>query len=369
MNIAGSHLTYCTNIHPGESWPEVRANLERHVVAVKQRVCPDAAFGIGLRLSARAAHELAAPGELAALRRFLAEHDLYVFTINGFPHGAFHATPVKADVYRPDWLEDERLAYTNLLGDLLAQLLPDGVHGTISTVPGCFRARADHDAPARMATRIRAAAAHLDTIFRRTGKRITLALEPEPCCAIETIAEAITFFTHHLRGVAHVGLCLDACHAAVEFEDLDVALGALFAANVEVAKVQLSAGLRVLPADVAARRALARFAEGVYLHQVVARHGDGLTRYVDLPDALAANAPADEWRIHFHVPIFRDELGAFASTQPFLIDLLALHRASPLSTQLEVETYTWDVLPAEFRDQPIADAVARELAWVIERIQ
>src|SRR5262249_47921526 len=218
--------------------------------------------------------------------------------------------------------QDERLAYTTLLADLLAQLLPDGTHGPISTVPGCFRARADHDAGARMATRIRAAAAHLDTIFRRTGKRITLALEPEPCCAIETIAEAITFFTHHLRGVAHVGLCLDTCHAAVEFEDLDVALDALFAANVDIAKVQLSAGLRVWPAAAAPRPALAPFTEGVYLHQVVARHGDTLARYADLPDALAANAPADEWRVHFHVPIFRAELGAFASTQPFLADVL-----------------------------------------------
>jgi hypothetical protein len=369
MNVAGSHLTYCTNIHAGESWREVRANVERHVVAVKQRVCPDAPFGVGLRLSARAAQELAVPSEVVALRRFLADAGLYVFTINGFPHGAFHGTPVKEAVYRPDWLEDDRLAYTNLLADLLAQLLPDGVPGTISTVPGCFRARVDRDAPARMATRIRAAAAHLAAIERRTGKRIGLALEPEPCCAIETIAEAITFFTQHLRGVSHVGLCLDTCHAAVEFEDLDRAMGALWAANLEIAKVQLSAGLRVLPADAAARRELARFADAVYLHQVVARHGDALTRYVDLPEALAANEPADEWRIHFHVPIFRGELGAFASTQPFVDELLALHRAQPVSSHLEVETYTWDVLPAEFRDQPIADAVARELAWVIERLQ
>jgi len=38
MKLGAAHLTYCTNIHPGESWAEVEANLARHVVAVKARV-------------------------------------------------------------------------------------------------------------------------------------------------------------------------------------------------------------------------------------------------------------------------------------------------------------------------------------------
>jgi sugar phosphate isomerase/epimerase len=361
MKIAGAHLTYCTNIHPGESWAEVRANLETHVAAVKQRVCPDAPFGVGLRLSARAAREL--EPEISALRRWLDDAGMYVFTINGFPHGTFHGIRVKADVYRPDWLEDERVAYTNLLGDLLAELLPDGVAGSISTVPGCFRDRT-HD-PADLAPRIRASAAHFAAIEERTGKRITLALEPEPCCVIETIAEAITFFTLHLRNVSHVGLCLDTCHAAVEYEELGEALDLLWTANVTIAKIQLSSGL-VVP--FAARAELQRFADEVYLHQVVARHGDALARYVDLPEALADTAPADEWRVHFHVPLFRAELGVLASTQPFVAEMLRHHRTHPVAPHLEVETYTWDVLPPEFRGEPIDDAIARELAWVIEHL-
>jgi sugar phosphate isomerase/epimerase len=366
-----AHLTYCTNIHPGETWPEVRTNLERHVTAVKARVAPGVAFGVGLRLSAIAARELATDTALAELRALLAAHDLYVFTINGFPYGEFHGRPVKAAVYRPDWLEDERLAYTNLLADLLADLLPPGVDGTISTVPGCFRERADAGAAVRIAAQITAHAAHLEALERRTGKRIVLALEPEPCCLLETVEETIAFFTAHLGPETrrHVGICLDACHAAVEFEHLPSAIAALRAAGITIAKVQLSAGLLVSPVGAAERRQLVAFEDTVSLHQVVARRGEALARHVDLDVALAAPDGDDEWRIHFHVPIFSVGLGAIRSTQPFLAELLALHRRDPITAQLEVETYTWDVLPADLRSGPVTEAIARELAWVIAQLE
>jgi sugar phosphate isomerase/epimerase len=380
MKLGAAHLTYCTNIHPGESWSEVEANLVRHVSAVKARVSPDAPFGVGLRLSARAAQELT-DGALAALRRLLADHGMYVFTINGFPYGTFHGEPVKQAVYRPDWFEPERVAYTNQLADLLAELLPDGVDGTISTVPGSFRARAEAYAGgpsaglAAIAANLVRSADHLARLARSTGKQITLAIEPEPCCVIETLTEAAQLFTEHLHGVPHLGLCLDACHAAVEYEDLPAGLAALRAAGVPIAKLQLSSGLRLAPVDAAARRAVARFADNVYLHQVVARRGRALARYVDLTDALADPTAADEWRVHFHVPIIHAALaghaapGAFASTQDFLAELLAIQRRAPISSHLEVETYTWDVLPPELRDAPIADAIARELHWVIDRLR
>lgn len=362
-----THLTYCTNIHPGERWAEVRAVIEHHVVAVKARVAPERSFGVGLRLSARAARELAIGGQLAAFRELLTAHDLYVFTINGFPYGAFHGTRVKEAVYRPDWLEEERVTYTTQLADLLAALLPDGTDGSISTVPGCFRERATAEAPAAIARNLARVATHLADLERRTGRRIMLALEPEPCCMLETIAETVAFFAEHLRGLEHIGVCLDTCHAAVEFEDVTTMLAALRAADVTIAKVQLSAGLRIQPVDASARRALSAFADDVYLHQVVSRRAATLTRYVDLADALGTQTPADEWRVHFHVPIFYPEPSGFGGTQGFLGELLAHHRAAPLTSHLEVETYTWDVLPAALRAEPVADAIARELHWVLER--
>jgi sugar phosphate isomerase/epimerase len=394
------HLTYCTNIHAGESWPEVRANLERYVLAVKARVAPDRRFGVGLRLSAEAARALAAPSELAAFRAFLDRSGLYVFTINGFPYGVFHGTRVKEDVYRPDWLEAPRLDYTDQLAGLLAELLPaePGLEGTISTVPGAFRARVrDAGDVDRMAELILGHAATLHGIRERTGKTLSLALEPEPCCHIETIAEAIRFFEERLfAGPAvaafarrtglgraesevalrrHLGVCFDACHMAVEFEDARAGLAALRAAGIRVGKIQLSAGLRVpmRGADREMAEALRPFAEGVYLHQVVERDGDGkLRRYLDLPEALdglaSAGPESREWRIHFHVPLFRRELGPFLNTQDYLAEVLRLLAAEAHSPHLEVETYTWDVLPPEHRREDIVTAVTRELEWVTAQL-
>jgi sugar phosphate isomerase/epimerase len=385
------HLTYCTNVHPGESWPEVRATLEREVVAVKRRVSPAAPFGLGLRLSDAAVRTLEAPAEREALQALLAAHGLYVFTLNGFPYGPFHGRPVKERVYRPDWLEDERLAYANRLARLLAALLPDGVEGSISTVPGAFRPRAEAVADcAAMAARLVDHALLLHELRERTGRVLACALEPEPGCALETVAETVGFLETHVLAAAartrferatglagaraeealrrHLGVCLDVCHAAVEFEDPDDAVGRLRRAGIRIAKVQLSTGLRVRAPDAATRDALAAFADDVYLHQVVVRRAAGLERFLDLPQALAAGATGGEWRVHFHVPVFREHLGPFENTQDVLARVLALQAAEPLSAHLEVETYSWGMLPPEHRGADVVDDVARELAWVAARL-
>lgn len=395
----GGHLTYCSNIHPGERWPEVRAILDHAVPMVRDAVASDQPFGVGLRLSAAAAEALMQPDARADLRALLAANSLYVFTLNGFPYGAFHGVGVKENVYRPDWREPARLAYTRCLAGLLAELLPDNpeLSGSISTVPGAFKPRcADPSAAAAIADNLLRAAAHLVTLERESGRHIALALEPEPCCFLETIAEAVAFFEAYLfsraaaerlaalagLGVAeaavasrrHLGLCLDTCHAAVEFEDAAAAIASLRAAGIAIAKLQLSSALIVRPVTGAAIEALRPFADPVYLHQVVERSSAGLRRFIDLPDAMAdflANPDGDderEWRIHFHVPIFRRDLPPFASTQAFLDDILALHRAAPISPHLEVETYTWSMLPAAYRDDDMTTAIARELAWVRDRL-
>lgn len=389
---AGCHLTYCTNIHPSEGWPDVREILRRRLPAVKARVCPDDDFGVGLRLAASAASALAHPAALDELQSILHDGGLYVFTINGFPYGTFHGVTVKTDVYRPDWLEDERLHYTNSLADLLARLLPEdpALEGSISTVPGAFKPRVTGaEARERITSQIVRHAAHLFRLNEETGRTIALALEPEPCCFLETIAETVTFFQDHLFSAAaaremaaetglglgaaedalrrYIGVCLDACHAAVEFESPSAAIGDLRRAGIRIAKLQLSAGLRIADITPDKSVSLRRFNDDVYLHQVVERRGDDLIRYLDLPeafDSLNDAAPGREWRVHFHVPIFLDELGEFSSTQEFLRELLTLHRQEPISQHLEVETYTWDVLPEEYRSEEVEAAIARELDWV-----
>lgn len=401
MKLATSgapHLTYCTNIHPGETWAEVRANLERYVLAVQAALVPGRRFGVGLRLSAAAAETLATPEALAWLQDFLVTHDLYVFTINGFPYGAFHGLRVKEQVYAPDWLDEARLIYSDRLATLLAALLPaeSDLYGSVSTVPGAFRARASSpSARAALADRLVRHVATLVALEATTGKCVRLALEPEPWCVLETVGDTVAFFAEQLFTTAaaerlaeltgrsrpesaaalrrHLGVCFDACHMAVEFEDPADALARLDAAEIAVVKFQLSAGMVATLGgdDATTRTALAAFADDVYLHQVVERRDGTLRRFVDLPEALATTvgdgAPR-EWRIHFHVPLFRAALGVVRSTQSYVAALLQLVRERAYGGHLEVETYTWDVLPEAYRGEPVEHAVARELAWVLERL-
>jgi hypothetical protein len=404
-----SHLTYCTNIHPGESWHEVYRNLEVHVARVKALVCPNAPFGVGLRLSAAAASAMLHGTGGRPIEDLLSEHDLYVYTINGFPYGAFHGAAVKHEVYRPDWTNEARLAYTIELADLLARILRDNLvaYGSISTVPVGWRHDLGEEQAVDAATdHLLRCAAHLSRLRERTGREIVVALEPEPGCLLETTADAAAFFENRLfcasarsrfsrltglgndqaeEGLRrHLGVCLDACHVAVQFEDAEDAVAVLRRAGIRIAKAQLSTGLCVRRFDQPTVEALRAFDDGVYLHQVVELMGDRSSaggtkelrsRYDDLPLAISRLndarrlAPPQEWRIHFHVPIFREALGCFDNTQPFLRDLLALHRRESVSDHLEVETYTWQVIPADLRSGSVAEDVANELAWVLAETQ
>jgi hypothetical protein len=391
-SASGAHLTYCTNIHRGETWDETRATLERHLPEVKRLTAPDRAMGVGLRLSAIAAEALGEPATLAGFRDFLRNNGLYVFTINGFPYGPFHGTRVKEDVYQPDWRFKERLLYSNRLADILVALLPDdaGLDGSVSTVPATFRPIGkESGAVEAIVEHLLQHTAHLAGIRSRTGRTITLALEPEPMCYLETVEEAASFFETRIFSASsvrrfskiarcdastaetilrhHLGLCYDVCHAAVEFESAAGSLERLNRAGLGIYKLQLSAALKVPRVDALTIDKLKRFDDGVYLHQVVERKAGGdLVRYLDLAPAFenARQAQGHEWRVHCHVPIFLDKLPDLATTQDFLCEILALHKNSPISRHLEVETYTFDVLPEELRKVDVATAVARELAWV-----
>jgi sugar phosphate isomerase/epimerase len=362
---------------------------------VKALVSPSEPFGVGLRLSARAAEELSDPGAFEAFRGLLDEIGAYVFTLNGFPYGAFHGTRVKENVYLPDWMEDARVAYSDRLARILAGLLPEGTRGSVSTVPGAFGPRARTPEERWLVTL--GIVHHAATLFRlheETGKRVELALEPEPSCLLETADDSCRFFEEYVfssRAVTelatrtglssagaeavlrdHVGVCFDACHFAVEFEDAREAVRSFSRAGIRIGKVQVTDALEVrftgdAGVDTALTSALGRFSDDIYLHQVVERRSGGLLRYLDLPDALLArrSSPqaAAEWRIHFHVPIFLERLGPFASTQPFLRDLFSALREAPVTEHLEVETYTWDVLPPEYRTGAVEEAIARELEF------
>jgi sugar phosphate isomerase/epimerase len=354
-------VTYCTNIHPGESLQEILHGLWTHAPVVAAAVCPDRPFPVGLRLSGRASLEL----DAAAARDFaagLAERHLAVATLNGFPYGRFHNTPVKQDVYLPDWRDPQRAEYSLRLARLLAGWLPEGATGAISTVPLGFRRDfPDADLPAAYAA-LRRTLAALGALYETTGRRIRLAVEAEPGCRIETTAEMAAFFAALDAPPAHMEhlcVCYDCCHQALQYEEPEPSLALLAGCGIEVGLVQVSSALHLDGGDLSR---LARFVEPVYLHQAVARLHDGtLVRFDDLPQALHARLEGvNSWRVHFHLPIFVERLPECGTTQAFLRQALPLFGPD---IPLEVETYTWSVLPAELKTAAVTQSIIREIAW------
>ena len=373
----GRHLAYCTNVHRGETWPETFQSLQTYAMAVREKVCPGRPFAIGLRLGHQAAVELSDQATLLEFQRWLASHQAYVFTINGFPYGRFHGTRVKEHVYRPDWTSPERVAYTNLLFDLLASLVPPGIEGSVSTLPGSFKEF--HPSAAALQTirqNIWRTVEHIARVSEKTGRKLHLGLEPEPLCLLESSAETIHFFEklraehpHDARLGEHLGVNYDTCHFAVEFEEPQNALPCLIQHGIKISKIHLSSALKVSPVE--ARAELKKFSDEVYLHQVVARDEFGnRTIYRDLPDALASTAPAEEWRIHFHVPLHAPAAEPFENTNDHLLGILDLLQAGPgICQHLEMETYTWEVLPPELKSQNVVDQIAQEYAWTLAELR
>lgn len=388
------HLTYCLNIHPGESWGDNLIALRDKTVAVKRRVSPEGWFGAGLRIAHRAAEELTASAEARAeALEFFAANQIYPFSINGFPYGRFHAGQVKENVYAPDWRSPERLHYTMQLADLLATWLPEEVDGSISTVPCSFKPWINDNADlTALVDNLAAAVAYLAALREDTGRDIHLGLEPEPDCYLETTAETIAFFkdvlfTAGTQEVArilkcyrsdaeammrrHLGVCFDTCHVALQGEDLTESLRAYQFEGIRISKIQLSAALRA-QSNAESWEALRPFAEPVYLHQVKGRSAAGaLFSWYDLPtalDELPGFPEVEEIRVHFHVPLFFTGSGPLQSTVNSLTPDFFHELHSGICSHLEIETYTFDVLPPEVHPGDVVRSVAREYAWAMEHL-
>jgi len=378
----GLHLAYCTNIHRGETWEETLDSLQRHTLAVREQVCPGQPYAIGLRLSHRAAVELTAPPVLLEFQKWLERNQCYVFTINGFPFGQFHGARVKEQVYRPDWTSPERLAYTNRLFDLLVQLVPRGVEGSVSTLPGSFKEFITSPAQERqIRDNLWRCVEHIAGVSERTGVGLHLGLEPEPLGWFETSAETIRFFEqmraehpNDSRLSGHLGVNYDTCHLAVEFEEPHQAISALRQHGIKISKLHLSSALKARP-TAEARHALAPFADDIYLHQVIARTADGRRLvYRDLDAALNspaafADPAATEWRIHFHVPLHSPATEFYGNTSGHVLGVFDLLQADPsLCSHLEMETYTWEVLPPALKNRSVTAQLVSEYDWILKHL-
>lgn len=388
-------LSYCQNVHPAETVDALVAVLEGPAARVRAAWRPDGRMGAGLWLPLDVARAIATDEQAAArVRGALEAAGLFAFSANAFPIGGFHAARVKETVYRPSWLDPARVDYTRLACRALARLLPEGARGSVSTVPVSWRAAGEHDdaSLARAGEHLADVVADLLLLEDATGHEVSLALEPEPRCALETTAELVAFLEAHVfagagrarleaRGLPRegaeaalrrlVGACVDTCHLAVAFEPVVAALERLDAAGVRVVKAQLSAALDLerAPTNAAGRRRLAAFDEPRYLHQTFGRTRTGqVVAAEDLRDALdergdlrPAFAAADRLRTHFHVPLHWPGDAELGTTRGELeAGLGALSRATD---HLEVETYTFDVLPAALRRGDVVDMVTEELRW------
>jgi len=387
-------MPYCLNVHPGETLESVREAIATRAATVKRAVAPDRPYPLGLRLSAVAAAELATQDRvLEEFADFLGQGGFEVSGVNGFPYGAFHGQAVKAAVYEPDWSTPERLKYTGRLATVLSALLPEGGCGNISTVPLAYKSR-DLEAGARKAAvharQIALLAEFLDTLRKEEGREIVLALEPEPDCVLDNIDDTVAWFEEQLlyegarwlsagkrssREEAeallrrHVGVCLDTCHFAVVFEDPLTALSRLESSGIRVARVQLSAALRCTVSDEALLR-LRAFIDPVYLHQTRVRLPLG--RFAAWPDLDAATLAAAqshqgcELRTHFHMPLYYDGDGTLESTNTVLDAEFFAHVVAR-DYPIEIETYTFDVLPTGMRTDNVEESIIREHRWAQER--
>lgn len=390
------HLSYCTNIHPGENWDITFRNLQKHVPVVKQRLSPHADFGLGLRLSNKASEELGVSGNLKNFKDWLEEQGLYIFTMNGFPYGNFHFERVKDKVHAPDWTTVERLAYTKRLFQQLAFLLPAGISGGISTSPVSYKhwygtGEEREQVLQTGAQHIVQIAVFLWELETTSGKYLHLDIEPEPDGLLENTVDVISFFKEYLMVEArkafmqlgftttesesllrrYITLCYDVCHFSLAYETPETTFALLAKEQIEIGKIQVSAALKILwdeKAKAEIWKSLAEFNEPVYLHQVTQIEQNSVKTYPDLPIVLKEKEAFKELRAHFHVPIFLEKYGRLYSTQEDIIKVINYVKKHKMTRHLEVETYTWDVLPKQLK-LDLDDSIVRELRWLKEKFQ
>lgn len=384
MKLDSSHLSYCTNIHPAETWERTAEVLRTHVLAVRDRLratqelAPDEAFAIGLRLSAAAAEELLQGDHLSQFRDWLEETNTYVFTINGFPYGDFHGTRVKEKVFMPDWTNRSRLEYTKNLFRILSVIAKPGTGASVSTLPGSHKTFNAEEGP--ILAHLIELGHFLDELAKEHGIDFHLGLEPEPLGHFENTHETLTFFDR-LHAAApdkeiirkRIGLNYDACHLALEYDEARESLDALVAAGIRISKIHLSSALALDPRDTAALDAIREFDEPVYFHQALLRRPEGgIKRFPDLPDFFEAVdcgevSPFDfrEMRVHFHIPLDAEPEPPLRSTRDQTRQVLEWRRANPDACQhYEIETYTWGVLPPSLH-RPVDEQIAGEYRWVL----
>lgn len=386
------HLSYCTNIHPGSNWESTFNSLKEYVPGIKKEVSSNEPFGLGLRLSNRASEELNEGGHLPEFKAWLQQNNIYIFTMNGFPYGNFHDERVKENVHAPDWTTRERVDYTKRLFEQLSELIPNGIAGGISTSPITYKYWYASEDERKKAFEIGAKhfaeiALQLYNIEQDTGQYLHLDIEPEPDGLLENSDEVLQFFENYLLPIGeeilieklgneyseairilrrYITVCYDICHFSLAYEEPRNTFQKFADAGIVIGKIQVSAALKIVfdeDNQEAVWQSLSRFDEPTYLHQVTKKIGNKVKTYNDLPIILKERKEFSELRAHFHVPIFLEKFGELFSTQDHILKVVDYLKTHKVSQHLEIETYTWDVLPKELK-RDLSESIIREINWL-----
>ena len=389
-------IGYCTNVHAGTNLESIRSNLHRYagqVLSSLTRTRGQKTLGVGLWIPDEASTQLI-EGELVAFAEFLRSNHFDAFTINGFPFANFHGDSVKQRVYLPTWCDQKRLRYTENLATILAALLPeDQPVGSISTLPIGWPGNPYRKEPVSKldldlaGQHLRDLSRYLAELEKKTGRRIVVAIEPEPGCVIDSVNDLVEFFEQQLPNPIHrkfITVCHDICHSAVMNEPQNEVIEAYADHGIGIGKVQVSSAIvadwkTIQPNEYdEALAQLRRFAEDRYLHQTGQVSLDGeFSLASDLPELLeTTNAETleslDRWVIHFHVPVFLERFGLLQTSRAAVLECL-----TALSTycakldftgHLEIETYAWTVLPDDMRQNGLAEDIASEIDWLLSQL-
>jgi hypothetical protein len=390
------HVTYCTNIHPGQDWASTFQSIVDFLPVIKKNISKEQPFGIGLRLSNKASEELAMNDNLLQFKSWLIKNGLYVFTMNGFPYGNFHDEVVKDKVHEPDWTTRGRVNYTVRLFEQLAFLLPEGISGGISTSPISYKHW--HASAKEKKAVMEKGAIHLSELILKlheleesTSKYLHIDIEPEPDGMLENTEDVLTFYSKFLLPIAkkelikrlnvseekaenlvlrYCTLCYDICHFSLAYEEPAYTFEKLKNAGIKIGKIQVSAALKAkfntLHKD-KIWETLGQFDEPTYLHQATVNSNEGVKTFNDLPIVLKNKPDVEELRAHFHVPIFLESFEELYSTQDHILKVIAILKEHLISEHLEVETYTWDVLPAYLK-KDLSESIIREMNWLIDKL-
>lgn len=390
MKKENKWIGYCTNVHAGFDLDVTKANLEKYALSVKQKCSPDKEMGIGLWLSANAVGEMIRQNQVREFAGWLETNQLVPFTFNGFPHGNFHQDVVKHLVYLPTWADDSRREYSEQLADVIDQLLPPGMEGSISTLPLAWQdEKVDDEFLRQSAKQLILLARHLEELEKSRNRLVYFCIEPEPGCVMQTSQTCVDFFQKYLFGQSsqvddlvrrYIRVCHDVCHSAVMFEEQSEFIRNIYDAGIKIGKVQVSSAVHMnLHAmsegqRMAAMEQLRDFKEPRYLHQTVLQTSDDkLEFYEDLPLAMerldADISRYSEARVHFHVPIFLKRFGELETSQTEILQCLEATQSIDDLLHFEAETYAWGVLPEELRcsdddENGLAAGISDEIQWL-----